>query len=371
MRIENSFILFILILFALTTLSGPIEAKNKREDVASPTEVPCTVDTLKECYEEAVQTYREKDYEGAKRLFGKIIAIDADYKKAAKYLKKCHEKIAETNIKTQAESQKLAQEEEKQNQLEVKKREEELRREQQLLEEQKEEARHLKELENQPAAAEEGSEKTTKEGEETLPERPKPQQISYRIGIGDILEVSVWRNTDLDKNVIVRPDGVISYPLVGDIPAVGLTLTEIDDKLTEALRDYVRNPVVSVAVIKFGGTKVVVLGEVKGPGIYSPPGGGSIIDVIALAGGFTKRAVQRRTFLIRGGLGNPEIYRLNLARIFKGDLSQNVALRSNDIIFVPRTLIAKWNDVLEQITPTLSTTLLGTSVTRDIKNLSQ
>lgn len=192
----------------------------------------------------------------------------------------------------------------------------------------------------------------------------------YRINIGDVINISVWRNPDLQKDVIVRPDGLLSFPLVGDVRAAGLTLTELDNILTKKLSAYVRNPVVSVAVARFGGTKVVVLGQVRGPGVYSPTGKGSVLEVIALAGGFTDDAVSKGVILVRGGLSNPQPIRLNLKdALAKADLSQNLQLRPNDIIYVPKKWIANMNYWVKQMTPTLSNILLGTSITRDIQEI--
>lgn len=202
------------------------------------------------------------------------------------------------------------------------------------------------------------------------PKSSAAQIMPYRINVGDIVEVSVWRAKDMDRDVIVRPDGVISYPLVGDIQAVGLTLTELDDRLTQALRSFIRNPVVSIAVKRFGGTKVIVLGEVKVPGVYTPSGQGSVLEVVALAGGFTDDAVKSNTYLVRGGLEDPRPVRLNLASaILRGDQDQNPALMPNDIVYVPRNAFASFNYIMKQITPTLSNMLLGTSVVRDIRDL--
>lgn len=192
----------------------------------------------------------------------------------------------------------------------------------------------------------------------------KPQL--YLINVGDVIEISVWRAKDLDRDVIVRPDGLISYPLVGDIPAAGLTLTELDRQVTERLNEFVRHPEVSVAIKRFGGTKVIILGEVKSAGVYTPSGLGSVLEVVALAGGFTDDAVRSRTILIRGGLANPKPVRLNLAKaIYTGDQSQNPPLMPNDIVYVPRRATASFNYYLSQITPTLSNLLLGTTISRD------
>ncbi|MFH0798864.1 MAG: polysaccharide biosynthesis/export family protein [Pseudomonadota bacterium] len=193
-----------------------------------------------------------------------------------------------------------------------------------------------------------------------------PKIMPYRINVGDVIEVSVWRTKDMDKDVIVRPDGVISYPLVGDVPVVGLTLTELDRKLTTDLKAFIRNPIVSIAIKKFGGTKVIILGEVKAPGVYTPSGQGSVLELIALAGGFTDDGVRSRTLLIRGGLESPRPIPLNLAAaLARGDQDENPPLMPNDIVYVPKSATASFNYIMKQITPVLSNFLLGTTIAND------
>ena len=94
----------------------------------------------------------------------------------------------------------------------------------------------------------------------------------YLIGIGDVLKISVWQNSDLNQDAIVRPDGRISFPLVGDVLAAGLTIPELDEELTQRLKDFLKYPEVSISIKKFGGKKVIVLGQVDEPGVYSVTG---------------------------------------------------------------------------------------------------
>lgn len=197
-----------------------------------------------------------------------------------------------------------------------------------------------------------------------------PQKVpTYRINVGDVLEVFVWRSKGLDdpREVIVRPDGVVSYPLVGDVRAVGLTLTEFDHQLTEELKKFIRHPEVSVAIKRFGGMKVIVLGEVAREGVYAPTTGARILEAIALAGGFKPTAVRRSTILIRGGMNNPKPVRLNLARaLARGSIDQNVILMPNDIIYVPQKFSATFNYYMDVLTPTLRNLLYGTQAARDL-----
>ncbi len=187
----------------------------------------------------------------------------------------------------------------------------------------------------------------------------------YHIGLDDVLEVSVWRIPELSKTVIVRPDGKISYPLIGDVEVYRFSLTELDDVLTEKLSLYVREPQVSVAIKKFGGKKVFVLGQVGYAGVFRFKTNTTLIEVISRAGGFTDRAQPRNVLLIRRGRGGkPEIRKINCANILKrGKLSQNIAIMPHDIIYVPRSAFAAF----AQFTGELSDVLDDIIKTRDIE----
>ncbi len=181
----------------------------------------------------------------------------------------------------------------------------------------------------------------------------------YRVNLGDVLDISVWQWPDLKQpDVYVRPDGKISFPLVGDIPAVGRTLTEVDDDMTKRLMEYIKNPEVSVSIRRFGGRKVILMGEVKAPGVYAPTGESSLLEVIALAGGFQPGAVTSCVTVIRGNRAKSEIILCDLRRAFrKGDLSQNITAEANDIIYVPRRFIANFTDLASEVGGPIGTLL--------------
>lgn len=166
----------------------------------------------------------------------------------------------------------------------------------------------------------------------------------------DVLFISVWQNPDLNQEVIVRPDGRISFPLVGDIPAVGLTPAQLNKEITERLKEYIKHPEVSISIKKFGGQKIIVLGEVAGPGVYQGVGKRTVLEAIAMAGGFTPHAVISSVVVIKGGFSNPKGIRLNLNRaLLKADMSQNIYLEPQDIIYVPKKFIANINYFVNQI----------------------
>ena len=182
----------------------------------------------------------------------------------------------------------------------------------------------------------------------------EPQQqgrFYYTIGDGDVLDILVWREPDLSRDVVVRPDGKISFPLAGEIPAAGSTFSQLEKELTQRLRRYLKYPVVSVSLKKIGGKKVIVLGQVRSPGVYSVSGRRTVLEAIAQARGFTNDAVPSSIILIRGGLQEPQGQRLNLSRTLsaKSDSRDNLTLQPEDVIFVPKKFIANVNYFLEQI----------------------
>jgi polysaccharide export outer membrane protein len=182
------------------------------------------------------------------------------------------------------------------------------------------------------------------------------EEREYYLDVGDVLDISVWQIPDLSKpEVIVRPDGKISFPLIGDIKAEGLTLTQLDNIITEKLKLYVKTPEVSIMIRRFGeqANKVVILGEIPVPGVYKFSGPPSITELIASAGGYSKYAVLNSIMVIRGDVKTkPEVIRVNFAQIIKsGRLTENIFLKPNDIVYVPRSFIGNVNTFLEIFQP--------------------
>jgi polysaccharide export outer membrane protein len=175
---------------------------------------------------------------------------------------------------------------------------------------------------------------------------------SYIIGEGDVLTISVWENPDLDQEAIVRPDGMISFPLIDEVRASGLTVPELDEVITRGLKAYLRFPDVSISLKQMAAGKVIVLGEVDFPGVYSMAGHTRLLEVIALAGGLTNHSVASSVVVVKEGFSDPTAERFDLNKaIHKADSSQNALLESGDIVFVPKKFIADVNYFL--------TTLLG------------
>jgi polysaccharide export outer membrane protein len=159
----------------------------------------------------------------------------------------------------------------------------------------------------------------------------------YQIGVGDILKITTWKEPDFtQENVLVRTDGKISFPLLNDFPAAGLSPMELKFNLEKALKAYVEHPVVTVQVTNPLSQKFYVLGEVMRTGEYPLIKHLTVLQAFALAGGFTEWASKTEIILLRHEGGKDKIYRINYKDITKGkDFSQNLKLKADDTIIVP------------------------------------
>lgn len=168
-----------------------------------------------------------------------------------------------------------------------------------------------------------------------------PRVLQFILGTGDELDIAVFRKNDLNQTVRIGPSGKIMYPLTGDIQAAGLSVFQLRDKIRDGLSKYIVNPQVSVRIMSVRSQKIIVLGEVNRPGFFQPEISMSTLEVISRAGGFTRDSKQNSVLLIRGGMEDPELRKLDLEKALKaGDLSDNVLLQSGDIIYVPNTFIS-------------------------------
>ena len=165
----------------------------------------------------------------------------------------------------------------------------------------------------------------------------KSQAAEYRIGAGDVLEISTWKEPDLSrKDVLVRVDGKLSFPLLGDIPAAGMTPVELTETIQKGLKNYVSNPVVTVTVLNPSSQRIYILGEVLKTGEYPLIKSLTVLQAFALAGGFTQWASKDEIILLRGEAGKEKIYKINYKDIVKGKGSENnLMLQANDTIVVP------------------------------------
>ncbi len=160
---------------------------------------------------------------------------------------------------------------------------------------------------------------------------------TYSVGPGDVLEVRVWHNEQLSRRVTVRPDGFITLPLVGDVLSGGRNVEQIaSDIATRGATFYTDPLVVSVEVAELHSYRIYVVGEVLRPGEYSPTAQVTVLQAIALAGGFTRFAAPDDIVIIRKDIrGERRIPFSYSCVVYEGDLRENLPLMTNDTIIVP------------------------------------
>ncbi len=159
---------------------------------------------------------------------------------------------------------------------------------------------------------------------------------TYLIGPEDILEISVWKDPSLTKEVVVRPDGKISFPLIGELRAGGVSVEELEKELKSGLEKFIPDVVVTVMVIKVNSLKIYVLGKVARPGVYSIGKPLNVLQALALAGGLTPFAKAKKILILRNENSQHIRIRFNYEKIEKGEfLEQNIPLHSGDVLVVP------------------------------------
>ncbi len=158
----------------------------------------------------------------------------------------------------------------------------------------------------------------------------------YQIGPEDILDISVWREKDLQREVIVRPDGWLTFPLVGNVEAAGRTPQQLESEIRQRLRKFIPDPVVTVSVKKIQGLKVFVTGRVGKPGEYMVGRYVDVLQALTLAGGLTPFAKEDKIKILRKQGGKEVVIPFDYSEVKKGKrLEQNITLRSGDVIVVP------------------------------------
>jgi polysaccharide export outer membrane protein len=169
---------------------------------------------------------------------------------------------------------------------------------------------------------------------------PTPRVVSqaspdYKIGPEDVLRISVWENRELTLDLVVRPDGKVSMPLIQDVVAEGQTAMELADTIHERLLFFIKEPQVSVIVLQVNAPKYFVIGNVVKPGTYSLRSDTSILQALALAGGFTQFASPRGIRLIRNSEGRQDVRKVSYNRLIEEGGEVNYLLKSGDTIVVP------------------------------------
>jgi polysaccharide export outer membrane protein len=164
--------------------------------------------------------------------------------------------------------------------------------------------------------------------------RPAATASDYRLGAGDKLRIEVYKEPQLSQSLQVRPDGKITMPLIGDLPAVELTPIELRDRIADALREYVTNPVVTVIVVEALASNIYVMGEVAKPGPIPLQGPMTALQAIAVAGGFKDFANTKDIRILRRHRTGVETIKFNYREAIRGN-GTPIYLRAGDTVIVP------------------------------------
>ena len=164
----------------------------------------------------------------------------------------------------------------------------------------------------------------------------KPHDDSFVIGNDDVLAINVWKEPDISRSIPVRSDGKISLPLVGEVQASGLTPLKLEKDIAEKLKSYISEPEVTVMVQQVNSQKFNVLGQVVRPGTYVIANSPTVLDAIALAGGFRDFAKKKSIYVLRHGASGESRLPFNYKEVSQGkNMAQNVKLQPGDTIIIP------------------------------------
>ncbi|MFI5071315.1 MAG: polysaccharide biosynthesis/export family protein [Terriglobales bacterium] len=165
----------------------------------------------------------------------------------------------------------------------------------------------------------------------------KPHDDTFIIGVDDLLAINVWKEPDITRSVPVRSDGMISLPLVGELKASGETPHQLEIAITERLKNYISEPEVTVIVQEIRSQKFNILGQVARPGSYPLTNTTTVLDAIAMAGGFKDFAKQKNIYVLRQNSdGKESRLDFNYKNVIKGkDVAQNIKLQPRDTIVIP------------------------------------
>jgi polysaccharide export outer membrane protein len=159
---------------------------------------------------------------------------------------------------------------------------------------------------------------------------------SYTIGPGDSLEISVWRDESLSREVTVPPDGVISFPLIGDINTAGITVDGLRKIVTQKLGDFVPDATVTVILKNFNSLRAYVIGKVKNAGVFSITLDTTVMQILSMAGGLNPYAAEDKIHVLRQVKSGTVKIPFSYGDVLKGrNLDQNIILQRGDVVVVP------------------------------------
>jgi polysaccharide biosynthesis/export protein len=159
---------------------------------------------------------------------------------------------------------------------------------------------------------------------------------SFKIGPGDVLEISVWRDDSLTRDIIVPPDGIIAFPLIGDVPVKRLTVTQLRERITERLADFIPDATVTVILKQINSLRAYVIGKVRKPGQFAIAMDTTVMQLLSMAEGLNPYANESSIYILRQEGGVTVKIPFDYKRMVKGEkLKQNILLNSGDVIVVP------------------------------------
>ena len=158
----------------------------------------------------------------------------------------------------------------------------------------------------------------------------------YAVKPGDVLEISVWKEPDLQRTVLVRPDGMFSFPLVGEIDSRGKSVSELNKLVSDRLSKYIADAVVTVSLTEVKGNKIFVIGQVNKPGEFIVNPSVNVMQALSMAGGVTAFAATNDIRIIRRSGTTQQALPFQYGDVVRGkSLNQNIDLQSGDIVVVP------------------------------------
>jgi polysaccharide export outer membrane protein len=164
----------------------------------------------------------------------------------------------------------------------------------------------------------------------------KPHDDAFVIGNDDVLAINVWKEPDISRSIPVRSDGKISLPLAGEVQAAGLTPLRLEEDIASKLKNYISEPEVTVMVQQVNSQKFNILGQVMRPGSYVIANSPTVLDAIALAGGFRDFAKKKSIYVLRQGANGDARIPFNYKDVSQGkNMTQNVKLQPGDTVIVP------------------------------------
>jgi polysaccharide export outer membrane protein len=158
----------------------------------------------------------------------------------------------------------------------------------------------------------------------------------YLLATGDVIEISVWKDNALNKQIEIPPDGIISFPLIGDVDTAGMTVTMLSETVKKKISEYIPDPTVTVILLKAVSNRAYVIGKVNTPGQFSITGGSNVMQILAMAGGLNPYADKKRILILRSNGVKTIKLQFNYNEVENGEhLEQNIILSRGDVVVVP------------------------------------